>query len=168
METIAVDRKTYRIGGIILLVLGVLGMIVPGFYSGAFVFIVSVLLILGGVIFFIAGFYGGWLNFLAGIILIAVGSAMFLYPGGSLSAMTFILGAWFLLMGVITTIVALAVRSDYGGWWSPLITGILSFILGVLIFAGWPENSDWIIGLFIGIELFFDGMMLLVLSSYGE
>ena len=168
METVTVDRKSYPIGGIILLILGIIGMIIPELFSGAFLVILAALLILGGIMFFIAGFKGGWLNFLIGIILLAIGIAMLAYPWQSLSAMTFILGAWFLLMGVITTVFAFAVKSEYDGWWSPLITGILSFILGILIFMGWPGNSDWIIGLFIGIELFLDGIMLLVLSTYGE
>ena len=168
METVTVDKSTYQIGGIILLVLGILGMALPEISTHIFLWMVGALLILGGVMFFVAGFKGGWLNFLIGIVLLAVGALMFLYQSESLSAMTFILAAWFLLMGVVTIVFAFAAKSQIDGWWSPLITGILSFILGTLIYFQWPENSDWVIGLFIGIELFLDGMMLLVLSMYGE
>ncbi len=168
MEVISIDKKNYQIGGVILLILGIIGMLLPEFASGMFLLLLAALLILGGIVFFIAGFYGGWLNFLLGIVLLAVGALMFIYPAESLSAMTFLMATWFLLMGIVQTIVAFAIKSDYDGWWAPLTVGILSFILGILVFMGWPANSDWIIGLFIGIELFLDGIMLLVLSAYGE
>jgi len=168
MEAVNIDRKSYQIGGIILLILGLIGMFLPEFASGMFLVLVAAILILGGIMFFIAGFHGGWLNYILGIILLAVGILMFVYPSHSLSAMTFLMGAWFLLMGIVQTIFAFAIKSEYNGWWSPLIVGVLSFILGILVFMGWPGNSDWIIGLFIGIELFLDGIMLLMLSAYGE
>ena len=168
METIYIDRKSYMIGGIILLTLGILGMLLPTIASGMFLILIAALLVLGGIVFFIAGFQGGWLNFLVGIVLLALGILMFVYPHESLSAMTFILGAWFLLMGIVATIFAFAIKPDYEGWWAPLITGVLSFILGILVFMGWPGNTDWILGLFISIDLFLDGLMMLVLSAYGE
>ncbi len=168
MEAIYIDRRSYQIGGIILLILGIIGMLVPEFATGVFLVILAGMLILGGIIFFIAGFRGGWVNFLVGIILLIFGILMLVYYHQALSVMTFIVGAWLLLMGIVATIVAFAARSQYSGWWAPLITGILSFILGILVFMGWPENSDWLIGLFIGIELFLDGIMMLVLSAYGE
>ncbi len=168
MEAISIDKKNFQIGGIILLILGIIGMLLPEFASGVFLVLLAAILILGGIVFFIAGFHGGWLNYLLGIILLAVGILMLVYPSQSLSAMTFLMATWFLLMGIVQTIFAFAIKSDYDGWWSPLIIGVLSFILGILVFMGWPGNSDWIIGLFIGIELFLDGIMLLVLSAYGE
>ncbi len=168
MEAVYIDKKSYQIGGILLLILGIIGMIIPEFATGMILVMLAALLILGGIMFFIAGFKGGWLNYLLGILLLIVGILMIVYPAESLSTMTFILGSWFILMGIIESVFAFAVKSEYSGWWSPLVTGILSFILGVLVFAGWPSNSTWIIGLFVAIELFLDGIMLLVLSAYGK
>ena len=168
MELVNIDKRNYQIGGIILVILGLIGMFLPEFATGLFHVLLAAILVLGGIIFFIAGFSGGWLNYLVGIILLIVGILMFIYPSESLSALTFLMATWFLLMGIVQTIFAFAVRSEYRGWWSPLIVGILSFILGILVFMGWPENSRWIIGLFAGIELFLDGIMLLMLSAYGE
>jgi uncharacterized membrane protein HdeD (DUF308 family) len=36
--------------------------------------------------------------------------------------------------------------------------------LGILILKGWPENAPWVIGLFIGIELIFDGLAWAMLA----
>ncbi len=168
MEAISIDKKSFRIGGIILIILGLIGMLLPEFATGMLLVLLAAILILAGIMFFIAGFYGGWANFLLGILLLIVGIVMLVYPSHSLSAMTFILGAWLILMGIVESILAFAIRSEYRGWGVPLITGILSFILGILVFAGWPSNSQWIIGLFVSIEIFLDGIMLLVLSAYGE
>jgi uncharacterized membrane protein HdeD (DUF308 family) len=41
---------------------------------------------------------------------------------------------------------------------------VISFLLGVLIWAGWPGSSEWVIGTFVGIDLIFNGWSLLVLG----
>ncbi len=168
MEAFALDKKSYQIGGIFLLILGIIGMIIPELGTSLILYLIAALLILGGVAFFVAGFKGGWANIVAGIILLAVGILMFVYPSESLSVMTIILGIWFSLVGIVDILIAFMSKSNNVNWWAPLITGILSFILAILIFAGWPENSEWIIGLFVAIELFLEGIMLLVISAYGE
>jgi uncharacterized membrane protein HdeD (DUF308 family) len=53
-------------------------------------------------------------------------------------------------------------------WWLWLINAITSFVLGVLFVMGWPLSSLWLVGLFIGISLLFDGLALLVGGAYLE
>jgi uncharacterized membrane protein HdeD (DUF308 family) len=53
-------------------------------------------------------------------------------------------------------------------WWLWLLNGITSFILGVLFIVGWPFSSMYLVGLFVGISLFFDGVALLVGASMAE
>ncbi|PHS20871.1 MAG: hypothetical protein COA85_13685, partial [Robiginitomaculum sp.] len=49
------------------------------------------------------------------------------------------------------------------GWFWPLLNAILSFALSLFILAGWPNTSFWIVGIYVGISLFFDGLALLML-----
>ncbi|HFC03310.1 MAG TPA: hypothetical protein ENJ74_00425, partial [Nitratifractor salsuginis] len=52
-------------------------------------------------------------------------------------------------------------------WWIALLNGILSLALGLIFFMaiGDPLKTLWTVGLLVGISLFFDGVMLLGLSS---
>jgi uncharacterized membrane protein HdeD (DUF308 family) len=43
------------------------------------------------------------------------------------------------------------------GWYWPLLSGIVSILLGGLIVAQWPASGLWVIGLFVAIELIFNG-----------
>ena len=45
-----------------------------------------------------------------------------------------------------------------------LLSGFLSFLLGILIWAGWPESSAWVIGLFVAIDLIAGGWALVMLA----
>jgi uncharacterized membrane protein HdeD (DUF308 family) len=51
------------------------------------------------------------------------------------------------------------------GWWIILINSITSVILGAIFIIGWPFNSIFLVGLYIGISLLFDGVVLLSMSS---
>ena len=50
-----------------------------------------------------------------------------------------------------------------GGW--GMINGILSLVLGILVLTTWPNSSPLLVGIFVGITLFFDGVMLLFLGK---
>jgi uncharacterized membrane protein HdeD (DUF308 family) len=53
---------------------------------------------------------------------------------------------------------------DHRGWGWLLASGILSLILGVLIWAQWPASGLWVIGLLVGIQLLFTGWSLVMLA----
>ncbi len=42
--------------------------------------------------------------------------------------------------------------------------GLITFILGVMIYFGWPLSGLWVIGLFIGVYLILAGWSWLILS----
>jgi uncharacterized membrane protein HdeD (DUF308 family) len=41
-----------------------------------------------------------------------------------------------------------------------LLNGIITLVLGILIWREWPAAASWVIGLFVGIDLLFDGWSL--------
>jgi hypothetical protein len=48
-----------------------------------------------------------------------------------------------------------------------LTNGIITLILGILIWIQWPISGLWIIGLFIGIHLIFTGWAQVMVASTG-
>jgi len=73
--------------------------------------------------------------------------------------------AWlFLLQGVISIFGALQLRPLPGwGWW--LFDGIVTLLLALLIFSGWPGNSVRIIAIIVGISLLISGVNRLVFAA---
>ncbi len=54
------------------------------------------------------------------------------------------------------------------GWWMPMINGVLSLLLALILLLGWPLSSIVLVGLFVGISLFFDGIVLVVLGMQAK
>jgi uncharacterized membrane protein HdeD (DUF308 family) len=65
--------------------------------------------------------------------------------------------AWILiLVGFMRGIMAYQLRPASGWYWA-LISGIVSIGLGSMIIAEWPASGLWVIGLFVAVELIFNG-----------
>ena len=47
-----------------------------------------------------------------------------------------------------------------GGW--VLLNGIITLVLGILIWQEWPQAAYWVIGLFVGIDMLLDGWSLVI------
>lgn len=50
------------------------------------------------------------------------------------------------------------------GWGWQAADGIITFVLGLLVLAGWPASGLWVIGLFVGIDLIFYGCAWMALA----
>jgi len=50
----------------------------------------------------------------------------------------------------------------HSGW--VLFDGIVTLILGILIWSQWPSSSVWVIGTLVGISLIFSGISRFMLS----
>jgi uncharacterized membrane protein HdeD (DUF308 family) len=64
---------------------------------------------------------------------------------------TLLLSVYFVVAGIFRIVSSLAVRVPGRGW--ALTSGIITLILGILVWAQWPVSGLWIIGMFIGIDL---------------
>jgi uncharacterized membrane protein HdeD (DUF308 family) len=49
-----------------------------------------------------------------------------------------------------------------------LVNGVISLVLGMLIWRRWPVAGLWVIGLFVGIEMLLNGWSLVMLSMTGR
>lgn len=80
----------------------------------------------------------------------------------ALMAWTFILGGYFLFMGITRLIVSFSLKGQKGFGWT-LFNAIVSLILGILVFV-LPFQSLGLIGLLVGIELIFSGWIMTTLG----
>ncbi len=65
--------------------------------------------------------------------------------------------AWALLFIGFMRIIAAFQMKGMPGWVWTLIGGIAAIVLGVMIMNRWPVSGLWVIGMFVAIELIFNG-----------
>lgn len=75
---------------------------------------------------------------------------------------TLLLSVYFTVAGIFRIIAALMVRVPGWGW--TLTGGIITLILGILIWVRWPASGLWVIGMFIGIDLILLGWAQVALA----
>ena len=62
-----------------------------------------------------------------------------------------------------------AIKERFENWGRVLLNGMISVLLGILIWRQWLSSALWLIGLFAGIEMIFCGWarVMLGLSVHG-
>jgi uncharacterized membrane protein HdeD (DUF308 family) len=99
---------------------------------------------------------------LIGILYVVVGYTLVDKPVQQAVILALILAAFLIVSGIFRIVAALALRFHNWGW--VLLNGMISVVLGVMINKGWPETSLFIIGLFVGIEMLFNGIAWVMFS----
>lgn len=160
------SRKTVIITSIVLLLAGIAGIALPQIISMAVAFFAGwLLLVAGGMTFYITwyGFRDRWVVWLKPFALIVVGLLILLHPVAGTAALGLMLAIYFLVDGFAGVSSAWEMRPQRGWGWL-MFNGLVSLVLALVFIVGWPFTSTWLIGLFIGISLFFDGFSLLMLG----
>lgn len=153
--------------GVLLVILGLFAISGAVFVTWLSVIFLGVLLLVGGLVQLIYSFYtrkwsGFFMSLLAGILYTVTGFLMIKNPALSALTLTLLLASFYTVSGLFRIIGALTTKFEHWEW--VLASGIISLILGVLIFAEWPLSGLWIIGLFIGIDLIFIGWVWIVIA----
>jgi len=151
--------------GFLLIVVGLVAISEAFFATLATVLITGTLLMIGGVVeiidaFFGRGWRGFWMHLLAGIMYLVLGFLLVQRPVAAAAIFTLMLAAAFFVGGLFRIIVALSER--FYGWGWVLLNGVVTLILGILIWREWPEAAFWAIGLFVGIDMLFAGWSLVI------
>ncbi len=77
--------------------------------------------------------------------------------------MTLVLAILLIAAGIFRGIMAFQLRPA-AGWFWPLLSGLVSILLGGRIIAQWPLSGFWVIGLFVAIELIFNGWAYVIVA----
>src|SRR3954451_14870794 len=149
---------TYQIvWGIVLMILGVLAIAVPYAAAVAAATLFAWLLVIGGIVHLVYAFETRgarsvlW-HVLIGVLYIIGGVYLMFNPVLTVASLTLVLAAIFLVEGILEIIAYFQARRIGGSMWL-LLDGIVTVILAFLIYAGWPNNSLWVLGFLVGISL---------------
>jgi uncharacterized membrane protein HdeD (DUF308 family) len=147
--------------GILSIILGTIGLGMTFGLTIVSVLFFGALLLVGGVLQLVNAFQcKGWKSVLwhalIALLYVLGGIAIMLDPILASTLFTLMLAGALIGVGVVRIIMAFQNRAAKGWYWA-LIAGIISILLGVIIIAQWPISGLWVIGLFVAIELIFNG-----------
>jgi uncharacterized membrane protein HdeD (DUF308 family) len=147
--------------GIVIAIAGILALIAPLAAGLSIAIAVGVLLVVSGLsrMFFAfkMGSLGpGLLMFLIGAMGVLFGGYMLARPGMALATITLVLAAYFMVNGGFEIIWAFRLRPIKGWGWT-LFSGIVSLILGIMIWRQFPVSGVWAVGTLAGIHMIFGG-----------
>jgi uncharacterized membrane protein HdeD (DUF308 family) len=158
--------------GVIAILIGCVAILVPAVASvGTAIFIGWILMIAG--VFLVAGAFTApsigtvLLRLIWAFLTLLVGFWLVIEPDNGTLTLTFVLGVYFLFMGVTRIAVALSARGQQGAGLVGL-SGIAGLLVGILILVELPSSADWAIGLLVGIDLIFAGWTLTSVALLGK
>jgi uncharacterized membrane protein HdeD (DUF308 family) len=148
----------------------VLGMLAIGHSVGATEFIVKVfglILLVSGVVQVVVSFsspkWSGLLaQFLFGILYAIVGMMVASQPDSAAAVITLLMAVFFIVGGIFRIVLALDLKFRNWGW--ALFHGIVTLMLGMMVWSSWPSSAPYVIGIFVGIEVLVSGWVWIMMA----
>lgn len=148
--------------GVALLILGVFALgnliaatIASVLFVGALMIVAGLFQIAAAIRFRKWGGFALWL--ISGVIYTAAGALAFYNPMLAAQAFTLLLAFSLIVAGLFR--IGSGVRSrPTSGWGWIVASGIVSILVGMVIVAGWPVNSLFMLGIVLAVDLIFQGV----------
>ena len=154
--------------GVLLIIFGMLAIGSPMLAAVAVNVVVAWLIVLAGVVHIVLAFHSHgagsvvW-KLLVGVSYLCFGGYLLLHPVLGIASLTLALAALFVIEGVLNLVLFFKMRPLHGSGWV-LVDGIVTILLGLLIYLQWPSSSVWAIGTLVGISMIFSGVARIGLS----
>jgi uncharacterized membrane protein HdeD (DUF308 family) len=154
--------------GVSLIVFGMLAIASPFLAAVAVDAIIAWLIVLSGVVHIVLAFHSHgagsmiW-RLLVGLAYVCFGAYLIVHPVIGVVTLTLLLASLFLIEGILNIILFFKMRSLRGSTWT-LVDGIITLLLGVMIYAQWPSSSAWAIGVLVGVSMIMSGISRVMLS----
>src|SRR5215813_5938538 len=154
--------------GVLLIISGVLAIGSPYVAAVAVNVLIAWLIVLAGVFHLMIAFQAHsagsliW-KLLVGVAYICFGVYLIMNPAIGVASLTLVLASLFLIEGALAVILYFQMRSVGGSRWM-LADGIITLILGLMIYMQWPASSAWAIGTLVGASLLLSGVSRVMIS----
>lgn len=147
--------------GILLIVLGGVGIVAPVLLSLATAVLFAWLLILGGLSWAWHAYQhgNGIVDWFKAVLLLVVGVLVLLRPIIGIESLALLVSFYLLFDAFASFSMVGNVRRNGGRAWM-IFNGIIDIALALLFLLNWPDSALWMVGLFVGISLLFDGWVL--------
>jgi uncharacterized membrane protein HdeD (DUF308 family) len=155
--------------GIALIVIGCLAVTYTVSATIATMVYLGYFLLIGGVFEVVAAFWarhwgGFFLGLFMGMLLVLAGIITLNHEGGVAILLTGIIAFFFMVGGIMRIAAALSMKFSNWGW--VVLSGLVTFILGLMIWRQWPISGLWVPGMLLGVDLIFSGWNYVALASW--
>jgi uncharacterized membrane protein HdeD (DUF308 family) len=158
----------FALRGVVALLIGVVALIWPGTVLSVLVVLFGLYLLADGIVLLWAGARAGgdlrWLLGLQGLAGVLIALVAFIYPQTTIVAAVYLLGGWAIITGILEAIIALRWTSVVPQAGLIGVCGVLSLVLGFLLFRS-PDASALVLARLFGAYQVVIGLVLLVLAE---
>ncbi len=154
--------------GVLLIVFGMLAIASPFVAAVAVSAVIAWLIVLAGVVHIVLAFHAHgagsmiW-KLLVGIAYLCFGAYLIMHPVLGVASLTLLLASLFLIEGILEVVLFFKMRPLKGSSWM-LLDGVITLLLGLLIYMQWPSSSLWAIGTLVGISMIISGIARVAMS----
>lgn len=154
--------------GVLLICLGIFAVGSPMIAAVAVNVLIAWLIVFAGIVHLVVAFHSReagsviW-RLLVGLAYIGVGVYAMARPALGVVSLTLLLAVLFLVEGIFNIVLFFRAPSAHRSSWF-LIDGIVTLILGAMIYVQWPSSSAWAIGTLVGVSLIFSGVARVMVS----
>jgi uncharacterized membrane protein HdeD (DUF308 family) len=154
--------------GASLICLGMLSLAMPLVAAVAINVLIGWLIVLAGVVHLVVAFHSReagsviW-RLLVGLAYICFGGYVIARPALGVVTLTLLLASLFLVEGIFNIILYFRAPSTMRSSWF-LLDGIITLLLGAMIYMQWPSSAAWAIGTLVGVSLIFSGVTRVMVS----
>jgi uncharacterized membrane protein HdeD (DUF308 family) len=154
------------LGGLMIL-LGIAAIVEPLIATVAVARVFSWIFLFAGIIRIIYAVQsrqdrGFGLKLVIGMLYVTTGIVLLNNIFGAALTLTIAFGGAILVQGILEVIGAFKARPDANWSWM-LVSGLMAIVLGILIFYQWPFSAAWLLGVFVGVNLMFTGVWMIVI-----
>ena len=160
--------KASMVWGILLVVFGMVAIGSPFLAAVAVNIAVAWLIVLAGVVHVMLGVraHGAgsmiW-KLLVGLAYLVFGVYLITHPVLGVASLTLLLASLFLIEGILDIVLFFSMRPLGGSTWV-LVDGIITLLLGLMIYRQWPSSAAWAIGTLVGVSMIVSGITRVMLS----
>ncbi len=154
--------------GVLLICLGMLSLAMPLVAAVAINVLIGWLIVLAGIVHLVVAFHTHeagsviW-RLLVGLAYICFGGYVIARPALGVVSLTLLLASLFLVEGIFNIVLYFRAPSILRSIWF-LLDGIVTLLLGAMIYMQWPSSSAWAIGILVGVSLIFSGITRVMVS----
>ena len=154
--------------GLLLVALGMLAVGSPFLAAVAVNAVLAWLIVVAGVVHVILAFQAHragsliW-RLLVGLAYVFFGVYLIGHSALGVASLTLLLASLFLVEGIFDIALFFQMRSMQGSRWI-LIDGVITLVLGLMIYRQWPSSSAWAIGTLVGVSMIISGITRVMLS----
>ena len=151
--------------GIVLLVVGTVGVVMPVVMSMMTVAIIASLMVAGGLlwVWHSVTHGAGWADWIKPVVLLAAGGLIAYRPWTGIASVALLITVYLAFDAIASFSLARNGSGKPGHGWM-IFNGVMDILLAGVFLWGWPQSSLWMVGLFVGISLIIDGWALVMIG----